>query len=105
MTETLLDELHAHGRLFVTFSTEASLSTTPSLDGSGARLFVGASGRPVALRLEDLVDPEEDRTVHFASISITVRWRDEELLLYGAPGSGVVDPWFTPRPSPLRKLR
>jgi hypothetical protein len=101
MTETLLDQLHESGRLHVVLCTEASTTTAACLDGSGAILFLGASGRPVQLMLDDLVDPEEDRTVHFPSVTLTLRWRDEQLLVYAAPGSGAVDPW-SPRPRAQR---
>lgn len=96
MTETLLEQLHERGRLHVVLGTEATSSTAASLDGSGAVLFLGASGRPVQLLLDDLVDPEEDRVVHFPSVTLTVRWRDDELLVFGAAGTGAVDPWAGP---------
>lgn len=93
MTETLLEQLHERGRLHVVLSSEASIESHVSLDGSGAVLFLGASGRPVQLLLDDYVDPEEDREVHFALVTFTLRWRDDELLVHGAAGTGAIDPW------------
>ncbi len=102
MTETLLVQLHERGRLHVVLADEAFVSTVPGLDGSGAVLFLGASGRPVQLLLEDLVDPEDDREVHFATVTLSIRWRDEELLVYASAADSAVDPWSPPPPPPRR---
>lgn len=93
LTETLLEQLHDTGRLHVVFSAQAHTSRVASLDGSGATLFLGSSGQPVQLMLDDYVDPEEDRSVHFAAFTLLLRWRDEELLVHAAPGIGGEDPW------------
>lgn len=98
MTETLLSTLHDTGVLRVVLHDEPPLRSETCTDGSGARLSLGASGRPVSLSVDDLVDPEEDREVHFPSLTVSIRWRDEELLLLGSPGRGTVDPWWDSPP-------
>lgn len=96
LTETMLERLHETGRLDVMFSAQAGASRVTSLDGSGAVLVLGASGQPVQLTLDDFVDPEEDRHVHFAAFTISLRWRDEELLVHASPGILMHDPWLVP---------
>ena len=96
VTDALLEQLHETGRLHVVFSVQVATSQAAALDGSGAVLHLGASGQPVQLELDDYVDPEEDRHVYFASFTLTLRWRDDELLVFGAPGTGLQDPWDVP---------
>ena len=104
MTERLLEDLHEHGRLHVVLSSEAAQTTAEALDGSGARLFLGASGRPTQLLLNDLVDPEEDREVHFPTVTLSIRWREDELSIFASAGSGRVDPWAD-RPAVFPRAR
>ncbi len=99
MTETRLEQLHEHGRLHVVLAPEAWQSRDAALDGSGAVLLLAASGKPVQLLLDDWIDPEEDLDVHFASVTFSLRWRDDEILIYAAAGSGRVDPWSPPDPA------
>lgn len=106
MTERLLEDLHEHGRLHVVLSSEAAATTAQALDGSGARLFLGASGRPTQLQLGNLVDPEEDREVHFPTVTLSIRWREDELSIFASAGTGRVDPWSDrPLDFPRRRRR
>lgn len=106
LTEQLLEQLHDSGQLDVVLSAVQAASWTKSLDGSGAVLALGASGQPARLLLDDYVDPEEDRAVHFAAFTLWLRWRDEELLVHAAPGTGGEDPWSVqPAPSRSKMIR
>jgi hypothetical protein len=96
LTPALLEQLETTGVLEVQFTKEPAASQLVSLDGSKALLFVGASGQFVGVLVQDLVDPDEDRELPFQGATLTIRWRDEWLLIHALSGEEVHDPWVKP---------
>lgn len=93
MTPVLLAQFEETGLFEVVLGEERPASTLESLDGAHAYLFLGPSGSIVGLLVQDWDDPDEDRLIPFQGMTVTVRWRDEWILVHLAEGIEIHDPW------------
>ncbi len=98
MTPALLEQFEETGLFELVLAKEPRTTSLESLDGANAYLFLGPSGSIVGLLVQDWVDPDEDRHIPFQGMSVTVRWRDEWILVHVAEGLEVHDPWVKPPP-------
>jgi hypothetical protein len=74
LTAQLVEQLEDTGVLTARFKKEATAGTLEALDGSLARLFVGASGQVTGFAIEDHVDHETTREIPFDIGTLRLVW-------------------------------